>query len=231
MASPDLPLRVTVASDPFLARGVLASVVIGESADEALHAHERELVQTMAPLRRATFAAGRHALRAAIRAVAPSHADGPLLRTTRGAPQVPAGVTGSISHKRSRAVAIAAPSNGELVGVDLEARPTAADAGKISISDRILTSAELAAIDGLDALAHREATLVHFAIKEAIYKAIDPYVQRYVRFTEVELDVRTNGTAAVRLLLPELRAGEVMVESHWRVDDSWIIAMARSRRG
>lgn len=230
MSSPDLPTRATVAPDPFLDRGVLASVSIGDHAEEGLHAHERELVRTMAPQRRATFAAGRQALRAAIAAVAPSHADHPLLQTLRGAPQLPPGITGSISHKRTRAVAIAAPSSGELVGVDLEARPNAADAGKLSISDRILTSAERDAIAHLDALAHREATLIRFAIKEAIYKAIDPYVQRYVRFTEVELDVRTDGTALARLMLPELPDDEVTVESHWRLDDTWIIAMARSRR-
>ena len=85
-------------------------------------------------------------------------------------------------------------------------------------------------MDGMDLLAHRESTLVRFAIKEAVYKAIDPYVGRYVRFTEVELEVADDGRAAVRLLLPEADMQRVQVEAHWRFEDRWIIAMARSVR-
>jgi len=223
-----------VLSNLFLPAGVFASVDIVPDvmapAARDLHVEEHALVASMPALRQATFVAGRQALRAAVRAVAPGQADAPLLRTRRGAPQMPEGIAGSISHKRTRAIAIAAPRSGGLLGIDLELRPVEADASRPSIADRILTSAERAALEGLDALAHREATLVRFALKEAVYKAIDPYVERYVRFTEVELDVRHDGTAIVRLLLPELSEDEVVVESRWRVDDRWIIAVARSVR-
>jgi enterobactin synthetase component D len=117
-----------------------------------------------------------------------------------------------------------------LVGVDLEERPTARDLERPSIASRVLTAAERDVIDGLELPSHREATLVRFAIKEAVYKAIDPYVGRYVRFTEVELDVSHDGQATVRLLLPEPAMQRVHVEARWRFEDRWIIAMARSVR-
>lgn len=241
--------RPTISREPFIRDAAFASVAVGPSHDAArtsdaddsavdqgedqheLHADERAAANRMPESRRAGFLAGRRALRAALREVAPGSANAAMLSTPRGAPQLPAGYTGSISHKRSRAIALVAPSSGELVGLDLEERPQPDDVARPSIAKRILTPDEQAAIAPLDALAHREATLVHFALKEAVYKAIDPYVERYVRFTEVELAVEGDGRATVRLLLPELAAGEIRVEARWRLDERWIIAMARSSRG
>lgn len=230
LTAPESADEVRLSPGPFPTASVVASVTVGGPQEHVLHADERALVTAMPPERKATFVAGRHALRAALDAVAPQHRDTPLLRTARGAPHLPAGVTGSISHKRTRAIAIAAASAGELLGIDLEHRPTDADAHRPSIADRILTGFERDALRGLDALGHREATLLRFALKEAVYKAIDPYVKRYVRFTEVELDVQNDGSATVRLLLPELEVRDVIVESRWHFDGPWIIAVARSRR-
>ncbi len=237
---------IIVTSEPFIGGGVLGSVGIpprpdtGGSATSVprsqhalglaeLHAAEQTLVGTMAEAQRTAFIAGRRALRAAMCTVAPELNAVALLRTGRGAPQIPNGFTGSISHKRSRAIALFAPSAGALVGVDLEERPKESDAGRPSIADRILTGAEREVIRELDPLAHREATLIRFAIKEAVYKSIDPYVHRYVRFTEVELDVHADGRATVRLTLPESSIREVVVHAHWRLEDRWIVAMARSQ--
>jgi len=126
-----------------------------------------------------TFAAGRRALAEALgQGVSP----GEIGRSDRGAPVVPRG-HGSIAHKagpeRVIAAAIAAP---HLVGIDVER----ALAPRQAIERRILTARELAVL-GDD---RRQVALV-FAIKEAIYKAIDPIVRRYVGFTEVELDLAT----------------------------------------
>ena len=117
-----LPSGVALSADPFV-RGAFASVDIALPAESELHHEERALIAAMADARRATFAAGRQALRAALRSVSPDQANGPLLRTPRGAPLLPPGVAGSISHKRSRAVAIAAVAERAFVGVDLERRP------------------------------------------------------------------------------------------------------------
>jgi 4'-phosphopantetheinyl transferase EntD len=121
-----------------------------------------------------TFAAGRRALCEALGETVE------IGRDDRGAPIVPRG-HGSIAHKagpdRVIAAAIAAD---HLVGIDVER----AVPPRQAIERRILTPRELAAL-GDD---RRQVSLV-FAIKEAIYKAVDPVVRRYVGFTEVELDL------------------------------------------
>lgn len=232
-----MTIAATITELPFLEHGVLASVPIDRERDAAdehtavdLHGDEQRLAESMPPLRRAAFVAGRRALRAAIQRVSPNDAQAPLLHTRRGAPQLPTGMTGSISHKRTRAIAIAATSSGEKLGLDLEHRPTSRDLARPSLARRILTEHERTKIASAEPLAHREATLLHFALKEAVYKSIDPYVERYVRFTEVELDIHDDGTASVRLFLPELSDNSVNVSAAWRLDDEWIVAMARSRR-
>lgn len=212
-----------------------------------LHEAEGELALSMQEGRRGTFVAGRMALRQAMReGAAASWTDTlhttPFLRTLRGAPHLPDAVTGSVSHKRTLALAAVA-SRGlttpvgllEHVGVDLERRPTATDLSRPSIATRILTPQETdwlrMAAD--NPLREREAVLVHFAVKEAIYKAIDPFVHRYVRFTEVELDRPVDadsGEATVKLLLPELQTGEVAVRAQWHLDGDWIVATAYSAR-
>ncbi|MBL0171369.1 MAG: 4'-phosphopantetheinyl transferase superfamily protein [Gemmatimonadaceae bacterium] len=230
---------VALTAEPFVPSGVFASIEIGSITAEhgntrapidahGLHEAERALAESLPSLLSAGFVAGRRALRAALQQVAPNEVIGPLLRTARGAPTLPFGLTGSISHKRARAIAVAAPSAGTVLGVDLEERPLDVDLTRPSIATRILTDIERARIEGLDALAHREATLVHFALKEAVYKAIDPYVQRYVRFTEVELEIGAHGTAQVRLLLPEPIMRDVRIDAQWRFDGRWIIALAQS---
>ena len=242
--------RPILLADPFLPGAALASVRVDLSHDGGwpddafaeLHDAERALAVTFGPARRATFVAGRRALRAALREVSTTTGvvDEPLLHSPRGAPSLPVGFAGSISHKRSRAIAIATPMTAGYVGVDLEARPSARDADRPSIADRILTEPERYALGALDPLAHREATLIRFALKEAVYKAIDPYVHRYVLFTEVELTLDTGereagheagheaGRADVRLLLPEPHMRGIDVSAQWRFDGEWIIAVARS---
>ena len=70
---------------------------------------EQELAARFGVPRRIAFTGGRLALRAAIAEVAPAPgAVLPLLRTSRGAPAVPDGTVGSVSHKRRLAVAVAA---------------------------------------------------------------------------------------------------------------------------
>jgi 4'-phosphopantetheinyl transferase EntD len=132
------------------------------------------IVLLVEPAGTPTFDAGRRALREAL------GEDHEIPRDDRGAPVVPRG-HGSIAHKagpeRVIAAAIAAP---HLVGIDIER----ALAPRQPIETRILTPREQAAL-GSD----RRYVALAFAIKEAIYKAVDPVVRRYVAFTEVELDL------------------------------------------
>lgn len=207
--------------------------------DARLHRDEAALVETMPLTRRATFVAGRLAMRAALAVHAPHDAYSPILRTDRGAPVLPHAVAGSVSHKHDAALALMlprhalAPGTSLHVGVDLEHRPTAPDVTRPSIARRILTAPELDALSAFDAdpLAQRERVILSFAIKEAVYKAIDPTVQRYVRFTEVALHFTDTGLVSVSLLLPELLHGDMTVHAHYSLDDRWIVATAVATTG
>jgi phosphopantetheine--protein transferase-like protein len=196
------------------------------ASDGLLHPDEVALAAAMPDARAVIFLSGRAALRAAMRAVAPDAARSPVLRTHRGAPALPIGVAASISHKQTRAVALAVASTGVQVGVDLEELPTVPAAPGRDLAGRILTADELDALDGLDPLERQRAVLLRFSLKEAVYKAIDPHVGRYVRFTEVALRVHDDGTAAVRLLLPEPQVAPLRVRAAWRIDQRLILTAA-----
>jgi 4'-phosphopantetheinyl transferase EntD len=199
-----------------------------------LHADEAALADLLPAARRGTFVGGRLAMREALRQCLTDAVPLPaIVRSARGAPLVPPGLVGSISHKHRMALAVVAPRTGAMrhVGVDLERRPTAHDLARPSIARRILTAVEHAALEAAttDALERRERTLVYFAIKEAVYKAIDPFVGRYVRFTEVELVIGRDH-ADVTLLLPELSSQDVEVRAQWHCDGPWIVTSAFSYR-
>jgi 4'-phosphopantetheinyl transferase EntD len=76
------------------------------------------------------------------------------------------------------------------LGIDLE-DPRAL---RRDISSRVLTSAEQATLAPLDEPTRRAETLARFAIKEAIYKALDPFLRRYIGFQEVTVDRAAAGT-------------------------------------
>jgi 4'-phosphopantetheinyl transferase EntD len=175
----------SVVETPF---GVLASLAVEDAASDraALHDEERAFFETLAGARRATWLAGRLALRRALEAIA--EGVGPILSDDRGAPSLPPHVRGSIAHKETVAVALAIRSTGEAhvgVGVDVEYdRPL-----RVDISRRVLTIRELAVLEGFSDADRDRVVRRAFAIKEAIYKAIDPLCRRYVGFREVELDL------------------------------------------
>ena len=168
----------------------------GEVGLEALLPAERALTGEMRGQRLASFVGGRVALRRALGKVgAPCS---PILRDGRGAPTVAAGTTGSISHKDDVAVAIAARrAQSEHVGIDLELDVPL----RVDIARRVLREEEQAQITAWDAEARDRRVRETFAVKEAIYKAIDPVVRRYVAFQEVALSLDGVGAGRVTLHL------------------------------
>jgi enterobactin synthetase component D len=177
-----------------------------------LPADEQAVALRSSEVRRRDLICGRTALHAALAELAPELASHPILPDDRGAPVLPPGWVGSISHKGSRAAAIVAAAGEARVGIDLErAAPSRQD-----IASRILTARELAALDDTSL-----GPTLRFAIKEAIYKAIDPFVRRYVGFTEVELEI-SDGFAHVSSALPFL------IEATWRELDGFWLATARA---
>lgn len=110
---------------------------------------------------------------------------------------MPKGLVGSVSHKKTLAAAMVAHDGGWRLGVDLEDYTPQ----RLSIAPRILTERELAAVEPLSDDRRWMATLLRFSIKESIYKALDPYVQRYVGFHEAEIQLGLSGEAEVTLRL------------------------------
>ena len=180
-----------------------------------LHPEERAAGAALPIARRREWAAGRLALRAALERAGIA-IDSPIGADDRGAPRVPSGAIGSISHKRGLAVAIAARDDHARLGLDLEldAPP------KIDIERRVLTPAERAALTELD---RGRAVMLRFAIKEAIYKAIDPFVRRYVGFQEVELSFDDDRVLVTSAL-------DLAIEARWSRWHDCVLAIARARR-
>ncbi|MBA3503955.1 MAG: 4'-phosphopantetheinyl transferase superfamily protein [Myxococcota bacterium] len=190
---------------------VLVDIDDVEGTLAALPPEEQAHAQTLAEIRRREHVGGRFALHHAL-----ADFTTPIAISDRGAPVLPPGWTGSVSHKGTRAAAIVAAFGGAHVGLDLErAAPP-----KIDIARRILTPREQTALTG-DALARGLAVTLRFAIKEAIYKAVDPYVRRYVGFTEVELDLEGD-SCLVRSELP------FAIEATWREHEGFWLATARA---
>lgn len=217
-----------------LGDGLDATAMVRVSAtDEELHLEEAALARTLAGPRRSTFIAGRAAMRRALR-LHGYDGSAPILRSARGAPTLPDHVAGSIAHKQTLAVAAVASRTPDRqhVGIDLERRPSEADLLRPSIASRILLAAERERVAALatSPLHQRELELVHFAVKEAVYKAVDPIVQRYVGFLEVELhlalDAPDAGTASTWLHMAEFANTMVPLRTAWRCADEWIIAAA-----
>ena len=191
---------------------------------------ERTRAGELRGYRRPDYIAGRVALRAALARLG---VDPPTIGCSeRGAPLLPAGYVGSISHKRPLAIGVARPADGWTLGVDLEVRkPTASD-----ISSRILTDAELSQLGALGAddlapsgLPRALEVILRFSIKEAIYKAIDPFVQRYVGFREVEVYPRADGQVTVHPYLDPPAPKALTIRARWTRLDEFFVSSAGAR--
>ncbi|MDB4952803.1 MAG: 4-phosphopantetheinyl transferase [Myxococcales bacterium] len=186
---------------------------LGDPQIASLPAAEQVLAKALGEIRQRELVAGRTALRELL------GTREAILADDRGAPVLPAGFVGSISHKGSRAAAIVAPAGLGHIGIDLEL----AVAPRQPIGRRILTADEQRTIgdDG-------RAVTLHFAIKEAIYKAVDPIVRRYVGFTEVSLVVGPPGECSVTVV--DRSALPVTIEAWWTELEGHWVATARARR-
>lgn len=208
------------------AHGVVMALPIGDDVRAphllpAIHEQERALTEKWGELRVRTFAAGRVALRAALAEVG-VHIDGPILRDARGAPVLPAGVLASVSHKDELAVAVAQLDDGRgaRLGVDVELLndANARSTKRVDVTKHVLTAREIAELAHLDEHARRIETLARFSLKEALYKALDPFVTRYVGFLEVEVRRHDDGTAAFDLALTK-GEGPFDVDGIWSIVD------------
>jgi 4'-phosphopantetheinyl transferase EntD len=211
-----------------LAHGRCVGVGIPESAAEAmaqLAPEERAAVERLGEARRSSWVAGRAALRAALADL--GIGAGPLISTPRGAPLVPRDALGSISHKQTLAVALATRLQPDTaIGIDLEIDAPL----RVDISRRVLTPRELRSIERLDDVHRNREVLLRLSAKEAIYKALDPFVTRYVSFQEVEAHPHPDGTITAELTLTG-GEGPFTVEVRWEdITPSFLLTTALIRR-
>lgn len=160
---------------------------------EQLHHQEAEYARSLRKYRQVSFVGGRLALRTACQQVGIQA--GAMLPDDRGAPSMPEGLIGSVSHKRTLAIAMISRDHGDSLGVDLE------DYGppRLGIANSVLTEGELSKIADLEDDRRWLAILLRFSLKESVYKALDPYVRRYVGFKEAIVDPDTDGRAKIEL--------------------------------
>lgn len=183
--------------------GIVAAVYIPDAPDPVpeeilltLPTEESDFARTLKGYRQVQFVGGRIAVRHAasqLRVDVP-----PLLPDARGAPCAPPELSISISHKSELALAMVSLTGPFKLGVDLETYGPA----RMNIAPKVLTKKELddnQAIENLDA--RWIDILLRFSIKESIYKAIDPFVHRYVGFEEAIVSPSLEGTASVELCL------------------------------
>jgi enterobactin synthetase component D len=190
-----------------------------------LHPVEAAFARALPEARRVGWVGGRVALRAALAIVGVEALD-PMLSTPRGAPLLPGGAVGSVSHKRTIAVALCAPEADPraTLGIDIEdLRPLRTD-----IASRVLTSDELALLPA-EGPARDAAVLLAFSAKEAIYKALDPWVHRFVGFQEASVTRASDGALTARLALAG-REGPFSVELHHaRIEDEERVILVAAR--
>lgn len=148
-----------------------------------VHPDEVEQGRGYGVRRQITWVAGRLAIRAALGellGVEPATL-GPVGTDDRRAPRWPAGVSGSLTHTDRWAIAWVARGDGLTRGIDLEDPRR----GGMHLADMLLLEPEKAATVALPESAQTSDLIRRFALKEAIYKAIDPRYRRYVDFKEV----------------------------------------------
>jgi 4'-phosphopantetheinyl transferase EntD len=215
--------------------GVRIPAEVDEKVLAALVPEERRFVSTLARGRHASWIAGRLALREAFRDLGIE--PGPILATRRGAPALPSDLAGSISHKRTLAVGLAARrEGGASIGVDLETSPPAfvstheAHAqARPDVRTRVLTQDELVRLESVPEENRRRTVVLHFSLKEALYKAIDPLVCRHVAFHEASMTPLPDGSASIALALSE-NDGAFAATAFWTEVEDHFLTTARVRR-
>ena len=127
-----------------------------------------------------------------------------------------------MSHKRDLAVGLIGQMSAGTLGIDIETL----EPERNHLAPRILTASERERWERLPEARRWPVLLAHFSIKESIYKALHPLVDRFVGFHEAELTLDTNGSAQVTLLLAE-GEGPFEVQAHYTWLGGHLLTTAR----
>lgn len=197
---------------------------VSEAALARLLPAEAEHARSLKPRRAVSWVGGRLALRHGAEVLGVELP--PVMSTPRGAPMMPKGLLGSVSHKDDMAVALLAADDGWHRGIDVEAR----DPPRPRIERLICTASERRGLP-LEPERRWDQLLLRFALKEALYKALDPIVQRYVAFREVEVAGLLSGRVTFKLALDPPPGRPLMTSGEWeRLDSGHVLARVRARR-
>lgn len=146
-----------------------------------LFPEEAGAVAKAAPVRLATFRAGRGCARAALKKLGSPPAAIPV--TPSGAPIWPQGFVGSIAHTNEIAAAVIARSDRvKGLGLDLETSEPIDDATMVGIvcqPEELVPARQAAALENL-----RRGKLI-FVIKEAVYKLYSPLAGAFLEFHDL----------------------------------------------
>ena len=165
----------------------------GDGAPNAPLPEEQALLGRSPSARRVgDFTLGRHCAREALAKLEPGQEPPrapilrtPILRTTGRAPRWPPGIVGSNTHSGGMAAAaVARASAFHGIGLDLER----IGRGSERLVARILRPEERARLEALPPERREEAFAVAFAIKEGIFKALNPATGVFLGFQDAALE-------------------------------------------
>jgi enterobactin synthetase component D len=189
---------------------------------QRLHPRERAHAATLEGARRVQWIGGRLALQLALKRLRSRRL--PFGTLDSGGVHAPQDLKASVSHKRDIAVGLVGQASAGDIGVDIETL----EPNREHLAPRLLTEAELERWRALPEPRRWSSLLLHFSIKESIYKAIHPHVQRYVGFQEADLLLGPNGRAEVTMHLTE-GEGPFEVHTHYHWLEHHLLTTARVR--
>ncbi len=209
----------------------------GAAAVELLHPDELRLALGMSnDAARLAFIGGRLALRRNLRNLpCPPSIKRAVLRDKTGAPVLPPHVQASISHKKDLAVCLLRALAGSEEEHEQQGKPVTCHIGvdvemcqprvpSTSVATRVLTVKEQGELGALASvgISPESEVLLRFSFKESVYKALHPFIRRYVAFKEAEATPHADGTCDIVLHLKGGAAADGVYEAQgcWRrVDD------------
>ena len=188
------------------------------------------------PKRQLHFRAGRFCAMEALRALAPLRRFDGVPRGRGGAPEWPAGVTGSITHTEAFASAAVALT-GETRGIGIDSERIMADERARRVADVVASPSELAQTGTMGWTLAETLTIV-FSAKETIFKCLHPQVGRMFDYHDVRIEAvdAVAGTFSAQLmasLSPRFHAGTAL-EGGFELDRPWMhtgmVSLAGQRR-
>lgn len=218
--------------------GLLASMVAPlpcpVDAHELLTNEEQELAATMTIRRRSRWIAGRICLSAALQDMgifrgSATMNQSSLLIASNGAPNLPAGTVGSVSHKGPVIVGLVDSDRGYRVGIDLEF----VEHNEEQIATRILTQEELDRVKRLRPDLRNRVIAMCFSLKESTYKALTASQQIGVDFSDISVvDWLSEEDNTIQEVSIRLHAASAVKRACGTIEtaENWILSTARIKK-